>query len=261
MKNKLILGLGIFLAFLSSNCMERPHRRHGPTPVDIRKIGILSWGSIVRDPRDLKIQGSFEKSALKLPIELVRLSGKGTPKQRITRIIDREEGVPLSIWHATSSDTFLPAARANLQEREGTVLGNIFYIKTMLPNRTPDSNEKAIVDASRRPVKDVNGRPWFIVDKGADQLSSNDILSLANWASQQGYDAVMWTGLGRTSGYESIDSLKKLLASDRNTANNTVEYIKNGPAGVPTISPFQSRQESELTPFEMYILNKYAALE
>lgn len=254
MKNRLILGLGILLAFSNLNCMERTTVTQ-PAHTDARKIGILSWGSIVHDPRDLKIQGSFQQSTLKLPIGLFRLSGKGTPKQRITRIIDRAQGVPLTIWHATSKFTHLPTARENLREREGTVLGNIFYIKTMLSNRRPDNNEKPIVDASDRPVKDSNDRPWYIIDKGMDQLSSDDIASLAKWASAEGYDAVIWTGLGRTVGYETEGKLKQLLATDSNTLNNTIEYINSGPNGEIGINPFQSNYE--LTPFERFILNKY----
>jgi len=206
-----------------------------------RRIGILAWGSLVNDPRDLKIKDQFKKSSFKLPIQLSRLSGKGTINQRLTRIIDKDMGVPISIWHTTSQYNLLPDARENLRIREGSTLSNIFYIKTLLPTKTPDSHEKVILDEHGNRIKNNNGNDWYILESGLNQLSRTHVIALAKWASAQGYDAVLWTGLGKTSGYTSLAKLKTTL-NDQITLKNTKAYISNLP------------DQNELTQFEKEIL-------
>jgi len=233
MNNKSIITLILFFAYFSLNSMQRLHEHEPQQRVDTRKIAILGWGSLPNDLGDLDIKGSFQKSTLKWPIQLARLSGKGTTNQRVTRIYDREEGQPISLWYAESAYKLLPTARLNLTHREkmpetqqGGPSSNIFYIKTLLPNRRPDNNEHLIKDRQDNSLRGPSNNLWYIVDGGDMQLTRDEKVELANWATQNGYTAVIWTGLGKTPGYDSLNKLKALLRRDNGTLSRTKNYIE-----------------------------------
>lgn len=220
--NKYIKTALALSAFVLSICPSTS------APADSRKIAILAWGSLIHDPRQLSITEGFTKSTFTFPIELARLSGEGTQEQRVTRIIDQYCGNQIPIWYTTSQQTFLPHARENLREREGTSKDAIFYIKTMLPNRSPDSTERPIL-LSEQLLNDTNGYPWYAYDKVFAQLPSYKIIELAQWATANNYSAVLWTGLGPKSGYTTLAQLIGLIKRDKRTLDNTKAYITNIP--------------------------------
>lgn len=244
---KFITIMGVVFAYISLNGMAEYSQFPAYKPIEkrlensnVRKIGIFSGGLLASHPGTLQIEAPFQKSTLTLPTQLGRVFGKGTSKQRLNRIYDKDFGVPIHVWHATSKYTLLPDAIKDLAERKGTTKGKIFYIKTLLPNTQPNRNEKPLIDKDGNPVEDRAGNPWYIHEKKHNPMSLDDQISLARWASGQGYTAVIWTGFRKTPGH-GYEQLKELL-KDRTTLNNTKEYIKNLP------------DTQELTPFEKNII-------
>jgi len=203
--------------------------------VTARKIGIFSGGLLATHPRDLEITSPFQKSSLKMPTQLARIFKEGTSKQRLTRVYDRN-GTPINVWHATSKYTFLPEAIKNLAQRKRTNINNILYIKTMLQNEIPGKTEKPINDKDGKPVKDLKGNLWYIHGNGDNQMSLHDKVALAQWASNLGYTAVIWTGFSKSPDH-NYESLTKKL-NDPATLKNTKEYIKNLP-DINDVTPFE----------------------
>lgn len=181
---------------------------------DARKIAILSYGSLVKQPMGhsgvLLQASSFEPTDIFLPINLSWLSrGKW-----LTAAIDTT-GEPKRIWAASSSYTYLPNACNNLAGREGASyrgprkgydLTNIFYMKRLVHTwvmRAPESVRQKI--------------PLLIVQQ------------IAAWADSREYSAVIWASFppNINSQQEAID---KLLANPELLAN-TQGYVMNLPEG------------------------------
>ena len=87
------------------------------------KIGIIGWGSLIWDQRELKTKGDWIKTGPILPIEFCRLSSEG----RITLVINKDfKLVPTLVIESQYEE--LDDAINDLALREGTEnLSNIGY--------------------------------------------------------------------------------------------------------------------------------------
>lgn len=257
MKIKLLSLLSILGLFLQISAMEMPDRirRQTRSAMPPRKIAILDWGRLSRKNNSLEMAGDFrESSLLKLPVELARLSNQGKNSQKITRVIDQQEGMPTPIAYASSKVNCLRTARETFANELSTIKDNIFYIKTMLPGKRAESTEKALVSESGRPILDSKANPWYMFAPINAQLSKQDIIAIAEWATIKGYDAVIWSGLGKN---RSHTELLQLLETDENTLNNTIAYIDEA-TGRLDIHPFMERGlVRQLTVFEVRILKDF----
>jgi len=119
----------------------------------------LGWGSLIWDPRELPVHGSWQRNGPLLPIEFARQS----QDDRITLVC--VPGFPLvqSLWIRLKSITLDEACEA-LRERE---------------------------NISRKRIDQDIG-VWV-----RDQLVDNGsyIATIAAWATSLGFDAVIWTNL------------------------------------------------------------------
>ena len=80
------------------------------------KIAVLAWGSLIWDPRELKIEsGSWKDDGPCLPIEFARISQDG----HLTLVIYKGAGDVEVLWNTMTIDS-INEARKNLMAREGS---------------------------------------------------------------------------------------------------------------------------------------------
>lgn len=180
------------------------------------EIAFLGWGSLIWDPRNLKIKGEWKKDGPFLPIEFMRLSSGG----RITLVIYPEaEAVP-TMWAKADIDD-VDAAIENLRARESTVTGWINFVT--LPDCT--SSCKA---------------------------EPGTLENIQQWAEKKGLDAVVWTALQDNSerfteetGMEmNEDNIIKYLGSLKGkTLENAKEYVQKAPEQIDTKLRGRIKQE------------------
>lgn len=188
------------------------------------RTAILAWGSLVHQldspvyNAKLEIEGNFEEaSGLKLPIRMSRLSSKDNENRRFTLVIDRNASDE-KVYAASSKFRTLAEAKENLQNREGMpTQTNIGYLKQ---GRATAGEETFY----------VNREAWS--GKKGSQLTNEKIEQIIQWAQNNNYSSVIWTGLppntqtgqGTTGsrGREILDSLR----NDPVLLRNTQAYIK-----------------------------------
>lgn len=78
-----------------------------------KKIACIGWGSLIWNPKDLKITGEWFKDGPKLPLEFVRKSKDG----RITLVIDTDSTSLQTLWVRMNTNN-LGEAILSLKERE-----------------------------------------------------------------------------------------------------------------------------------------------
>ena len=215
------------------NCFYHSERYGG--------IAILAWGSLVKSPRNLEFEGKFKQTNITFPIELSCVSFEGTGRQKLTRIVDKHWGRPMTLWCANAKNHFLPKAIDNLAQRETTSIDKIFYIRTLQFHELHQLSEVLVLDKDI-PLKNNDGKLWCIGLTAFQQLPRSKVIELTKWATIENYDAALWTGLEMTPGY-GRSGLLKLLQRDPRTLENTQKYILNSP------------DMDELTQFEQNILN------
>jgi len=229
--NAILLSLSCAASIFSNNTAS----------CNYKNIIILAWGSLVKSPRNLEFEGEFKKINITFPIELSCVSFEGTNHQKLTRIIDKHWGHPMALWRAKSKNHTLAQAIDNLAEREYSSRDKIFYIKTIAPDQKEDT--EIVITENDAPMMDHNGKMWCACKVAAQQLPQSKIIELVKWATAKNFDAVLWTGLTMTPGYDR-DALVRLLKENPNTLQNTKDYILN-----------YSPDLNELTQFEKNILN------
>ena len=187
----------------------------GAGGLEMDKIGIIAWGSLYWDPRDLKVRTggllspTWRKDGPRLDLEFSRVSGDG----RLTLVIDETNGSECATLVAQSSLTDLNKAIENLMTREGT------------------SNDRAIGY--------INFRDRRERDPSGGNLP-RALCSIRAWGENNRYDALIWTGL--RSNFEqkknvpfSIESalihLKGLTPAERRVA---LDYFQNAPPQIVT---------------------------
>lgn len=160
------------------------------------KIAVIGWGSLLWDPRCLKIQGKWKKNGPKLPVEFARKSSNG----RLTLVLDDNADPQTTYWilHEYSD---LDKAHRDLKDREGTSSTYIHKI-----NRE-----------GTRPKEMFAELIW-------SWLQENDRA-----------DAAIWTGLGSTKEGESIRSALDHLNGLSNEAKRLAEeYVRKAPPQIDT---------------------------
>ncbi|MGE0589862.1 MAG: hypothetical protein AB7O48_14895 [Cyclobacteriaceae bacterium] len=129
------------------------------------KIAVLGWGSLVYDPRQLRINKSIGNNGWcedgpRLPIEFARISHN----KRLTLIVFPEADLINTYW-AESLDTELMVAMENLRDREGMpTVDRIGFVDLISVTRSAFS-------------------------------SHDDLQRIESWAHEKSFDSVIWTGL------------------------------------------------------------------
>lgn len=178
------------------------------------RIAFLGWGSLIWDPRELKVSGSWQKDGPVLPIEFARVSKDG----RLTLVLYSDAPDAQVLWASTSCVDLLQAIKS-LAEREGTSENNIGFIS--------------------------------IPDKGGRCKTVPQVLSkIESWAKSKGIDAVVWTDLHanfekRTKMSFNEDNVIKYLESLESRAwCKAEEYVRRAPEQIRT--PIRRKLEERL---------------
>jgi hypothetical protein len=176
------------------------------------KIAILGWGSLLWDPKELKLAAPFEHNGPRLPIEFCRIS----QNRRLTLIIDETFGTLCRTYAAASAFGTLEEAMENLRLREEmTSAADIGFITVAAQERNPAATE-------RHP---------------------HAVETIADWALHAGYDAAIWTAL--ESHFErhtrepfSVNAamrfLEELEQNDKPAFARALEYIRRAPEATQT---------------------------
>jgi len=167
------------------------------------RIGVIGWGSLIWDPRDLAIEDDWHVDGPMLPIEFARVSSRN----RLTLVL--VDSVPLqpTLW-ALSRKSTLAEAIKNLAKREGTSDDNI--------------GGWSSTDASSEPEHRV-------------------VSIMATWARQRKLDGVFWTALGpkKPNGENGLATEDELIEYLRGLAKRgeeaaAREYIEKAPSQIKT---------------------------
>lgn len=190
------------------------------------KIAILGWGSLVWDPRALRLAGHWMEGGPSLPIEFSRISDNG----RLTLVIDEAHGVDVPTRYAWSALSDLDEAIADLQKREGSPgrnrIGFIDLASSLACERA----------RANHPLACARILEW-----------STRILE---WSKGQHLDAVIWTAVGprfqeRTGVPFSVEAAVRCLAGlQEPTRTLAVAYICKAPADV--VTPVRTKATAEL---------------
>jgi len=169
------------------------------------KIVILGWGSLIWNPGNLHIEGSWREDGPFLPIEFARVSGD----RRLTLVLNLGSASVQTLW-ALSAYRDLNQARKNLRERERTSIDKVGYVS--IPDN--ESNSQAIPQASD---------------------------CIRKWATEKELDAVIWTDLeanfsDKTKTELTTENVIAYLNSlTKESRDKAIEYIRNAPAQIDTI--------------------------
>lgn len=176
------------------------------------RFGVIGWGSLIWDPRELDVSGGFTMAGPSLPIEFARVSGRGSSPRRLTLVIDDEVGVQCQTCVALSAFDDLDAARENLRGREG--------------------------------LDHINGI-GFAVKGGASSAKaierhSKAVTAIEAWLAASDFDAVIWTALAnnfaeRAGEAFSVEAAIRFLESQpADHLPRALEYIRKAPEQVQT---------------------------
>lgn len=168
------------------------------------KIAVLGWGSLIWDPRNLKIKSNeWQEDGPNMPIEFARISRN----KRLTLVLYSKAEKVQVLWNYTDVMN-LDEAVENLREREGTVSSRIGFVEI----KTGRSRCSVI------PIKD----------------------EIAEWAKEKGIDAVIWTDLSSNFKDKTDQNLdeKTVLNYLENLSPDEKEnakiYIKKAPKQIKT---------------------------
>jgi hypothetical protein len=178
------------------------------------KSVVLAWGSLVWDPRDLRIAATFMANGPLLPIEFCRVSDDG----RLTLTIDETFGALCKTYSAPSALEGLDAARDNLCQREGM------------------ADARAIGF-----VEPASGRQSDLAMQSHPQV----VATIGAWAESLGYDAAIWTALTSNFGdwgkggepfsvSAALEYLETLEGEDPAKFAHALAYIQKAPPEVET---------------------------
>lgn len=176
------------------------------------RFGVIGWGSLIWDPRELDVSGGFTMAGPSLPIEFARVSGRGSSPRRLTLVIDDEVGVQCQTFAALSGLGDLEAARENLRGREG--------------------------------LDHVNGI-GFAVKRGASSAKaierhSKAVAAIEAWLAASDFDAVIWTALANNfaeragEAFSAEAAIRFLEAQPEQHLPRALEYIRRAPEPVRT---------------------------
>jgi hypothetical protein len=175
-------------------------------------IAILGWGSLIKEPRGLPIEGAWQPDGPKLWIEFSRISTKGKRARCLTLVLDERRGTEVTTLYVPSSRTQLPQAITDLQEREGANPADIGFCEV----------------AAGRYAPTALGRH----SKSCERIRA--------WALQKAFDAVIWTALPPRfkdaigipfTPAAALDYLNGLPAATKELA---LQYIHSAPEQIMT---------------------------
>jgi hypothetical protein len=168
------------------------------------KIAILAWGSILWEPKNIKIN-KWKMTDFRLPINFARISDAG--KGRITLVIDQKYGYETPVQYGIMKEQNLNDAINALKKRERTIYKNVGFIN--LKNNTFRTQT----------------------------LSINPYINLiTSWAQKNQISGVIWTDLPsnwkdiRGTNFnirDALNYLNNLREHDIIVYNKCVEYIAN----------------------------------
>lgn len=167
-------------------------------------IGCLGWGSLVWDPRDLPIRGSWFNDGPVLPIEFARVSSN----ERVTLVICNVDYRVRVLWALIDAGN-LDTAKRDLASREGVEDGDI---------------DKFI-------------GYWEAATKKSHGAAADEI---AQWATTKRLDGVVWTSLetGLKKRRGTLPSIEDILGHLRNLPHAqgqlAEEYIRRAPRQIDT---------------------------
>ncbi|EAQ26828.1 hypothetical protein [Roseovarius sp. 217] len=175
------------------------------------KIGVLAWGSLIWEPRDLQTATGFLPFGPLMPLEFSRVSGG----KRLTLVIDEANGAPCRTFVAQSAFADLANAKANLKEREG--------------------------------MTHVNGVGFVDLATNTDSFRAKErhpaaLEAVRSWAVATGHDAVIWTALasnfhedGKAGKPFTVDAAMEYLDGlDKSDLATALHYVWNAPPEVET---------------------------
>jgi hypothetical protein len=181
------------------------------------KIAIIAWGSLIWDPRELRIANKFSPNGPKLPLEFARISKDG----RLTLAITKKYGTYCKTYSATSAFTDLGDAVGNLYLRE---TGKHLSVPFDKNNR---NNPEAV--------------SWYVRGKKIPNEAQYRIMK--DWLKQRNmsdYDAVIWTSLSMKF-YEKSkmiftpkNAVRYLMRLTPEARSRALEYIDNAPPEMRT---------------------------
>jgi hypothetical protein len=178
------------------------------------KIVVLAWGSLVWDPRELKVAAPFAPNGPLAPIEFCRVSRDG----RLTLAIDETFGALCKTYSAPSALGALDDAMDDLGAREGMAdVRAVGFVE-------PASGRQSDVAVERHPQV---------------------VATIGAWAESLGYDAAIWTALASNfddwgkggepfSVSAAMQYLETLEGEDPARFARALEYIRKAPPEVET---------------------------
>lgn len=223
------------------------------------RIAFLGWGSLIWNPRGLRIQGGWQADGPRIPIEFARISANGS----LTLVICPEcpsVNEVATLWAVADHKDF-KEAMDNLRDREGTSPGRIgCLLMGHLPEGCPGQIPRWT--ASKGP----NATAWERVlgsvgDRGnhRETLPEESLERVRRWAIAGQIDAVVWTDLpsnwsepppkfvgmvkGAFCAEEVIAYLRRLGTQCSDQASEAERYVRFAPEQVQT--PIRRRIEEE----------------
>ena len=187
------------------------------------KIGILGWGSLIKEPGELLSSGDWQKDGPVLWIEFSRISQSGIRAGCLTLVIDEDTGAEICTYYTISQCTVLLQAITDLQKREGTSSKNIGFFEVASGNFAGKAQK-------RQP-------------KSCERIRA--------WASGKGFDAIVWTALPPQ--FHDILGIPFTPAAALNYLNSLPATIKDNALGYIHAAP-----EQTMTPFRRLLLESHA---
>lgn len=179
------------------------------------QIVILGWGSLIKEPRGLPIEGVWEPDGPKVWIEFSRISKRGDRAGCLTLVIDERCESEVTTLYVPSKRNDLSQAISVLQERERTSHDDIGFCEVAAARFAPNA-------MSRHP-------------KSCERIRA--------WALEKSFDAVIWTALARRFKdalgipFSPAAALKYVNGLPAPTKKKALDYIHNAPA--QTMTPFR----------------------
>ena len=127
------------------------------------KIIYLAWGSLLWNSKGLKLKEEWKKTTFKLPLNFSRISDNG--KGRLTLVIDQEQGILNNVFYTSTKYHDLNKAINALKVREKTTKNHIGYLT--------------------------------LNKKRSKNLTHYQEEVLRDFIKELGYDAIVWTDLGK----------------------------------------------------------------
>jgi hypothetical protein len=177
------------------------------------RIAVLAFGSLIKNSTGLTLKSDWQYNAPLLPLEFSRVSSSGDRKDCLTLVIDPDNGKRQPVFFAESGLTNLSDAITELGIREKISQRiSIGYINL--------KNEG--------------------INKLAYELYPNTCHRICDWAEENGFEGVIWTGFMANfekmtekpfSLKNAIEHLKNLSAT---TLQKAYDYFDNVPIEIQT---------------------------